>query len=120
MPATVSVILTATLPFFDQGRYHAPADEPFTLKITNSMFTLGSSKPLRAKLVISPNDDPAVAPVPGRPGWSTGSTERASFVAAPVTAPETAVFTVPALTEGTYAMQIMGFGLESAATLIVQ
>jgi hypothetical protein len=38
-------------------------------------------------VVISPNHDPAIAPVPGRPGWFTASTERAVFVAPPVTAP---------------------------------
>jgi hypothetical protein len=119
--ATVSVTLQATRPYFAQDRYFAPADEAFTLKITNSVFTLKDRKPLRAVLVISPSHDPAIAPVPGRPGWFVGSTERASFVAEPVTAPETKAFTVPALTAGTYIMQIMeGFGLESGATLIVQ
>lgn len=47
-----------------------------------------------------PSHDPAIAPVPGRPGWFPGSTERAVFVGPPVTAPDTAVFTVPALAQG--------------------
>jgi hypothetical protein len=120
MSATVSVTLRAARPSFTQSRYDAPAGQAFTLKITNSMFTLKDHKPVRATLLISPSDDPAVAPVPGRPGWSTGSTERACFVASPVTAPETGVFTVPPLAAGTYVMQLMEGGLESSATLIVQ
>jgi hypothetical protein len=120
MSATVPVTLRATGPYFDQGRYDAPAGQAFTLKITNSMFTLMDKKPLRATLLISPSHDPAIAPVPGRPGWSAGSTERASFVASPVTAPETGVFTVPPLVAGTYLMQLMEGGLESSATLIVR
>jgi hypothetical protein len=120
MSATVSVILQATHPSFTQSRYDAPAGQAFTLKITNSMFTLRDQKPVRATLLISPSHDPAVAPVPGRPGWSTSSTERACFVASPVTAPETGVFAVPPLAAGTYVMQLMEGGLEPSATLIVQ
>jgi hypothetical protein len=118
--ATVFVTLQATSPYFAEGQYCAPADEAFTLKITNSMFTLKGRKPVQATVVISPADHPAIAPVSGRPGWFTGSTERASFVSAPVAAPTTGVFTVPALAAGTYLMQIMDFGPESSATLIVQ
>jgi hypothetical protein len=117
--AIVSVTLQATPPYFAEGRYRAPAGEAFTLKITNSMFTLKDHKPLQATVIISPSRDPAIAPVPGRPGWFTGSTERAAFVAAPVTAPDTAVFTVPALTAGTYIMQMMEGGGREGATLIV-
>jgi hypothetical protein len=120
MSATVSVTLQAARPYFAQGRYYAPAGQAFTLKITNSMFTLRDQKPLRATLLISPSHDPAIAPVPGRPGWSISSTERASFVAPPVTAPETGVFTVPPLAAGTYVMQLMEGGLESSTTLIVR
>lgn len=121
MSATVSVTLQAARPYFAQDRYFAPAGEAFTLEITNSVFTLKDKKPLRATLVISPSHDPAIAPVPGRPGWFVGSTEHASFVSSPVTAPTTETFTVPALTAGTYIMQIMeGFGMKAGATLIVQ
>jgi hypothetical protein len=118
--ATVFVTLQGASPYFAEDQYCAPAGEAFTLKITNSMFTLGDRKPVEVTVVISPADDPAIAPVPGRPGWFTGSTERASFLSAPVTAPHTGVFTVPALAAGTYLMQIMDFGPESSATLIVQ
>jgi hypothetical protein len=75
------------------------------------MFTVKGNQSLQATVVISPSDDPAIAPVPGRPGWYTGSTERAVFVAPPVTAPDTGVVTVPALAVGTYAMQLMEGGV---------
>jgi hypothetical protein len=87
--------------------------------ITNSMFALGDNEPIQATVVISPSHDPAIAPVPGRPGWFTGSTERAVFVAPPVTAPDTAVITVPALAAGTYVMQLRDGGLGEDATLMV-
>ena len=120
MSATVAVTLQAAHPSFTQSRYDAPAGHPFTLKVTNSRFTLGDHQPVRATLLISPSHDPAIAPVPGRPGWSTGSTARASFVAPPLSAPETGVFTVAPLAAGTYVMQLMEDGLGSSATLIVQ
>lgn len=117
--ATVSVTLQPAHPYFARSGYHAPAGEAFTLKITNSMSTVRGNKPIQATVVISPSHDPAIAAVPGRPGWFTGSTERAVFVAPPVTAPDTAVFTVPALAAGTYVMQLMEGGLGEDATLIV-
>ena len=40
MSATVFVTLQAASPYFAEGQYSAPAGEAFTLKITNSMFTL--------------------------------------------------------------------------------
>ncbi|HEX9358762.1 MAG TPA: hypothetical protein VF933_33740, partial [Streptosporangiaceae bacterium] len=58
-------------------------------------------------LLISPSDNPAIAPVPGRSGFGIIDPGHASFVAPRVTAPGTGVFTVSALAAGTYFMQIM-------------
>jgi hypothetical protein len=117
--ATVSVILENRQPPFTESCYYAPAGQAFTLKLTNSIFTLRDKKPVRATLLISPSHDPAIAPVPGRPGWATSSTALASFVAPPVMAPDTGVFTVPALAAGSYVMQTMEGGLDSTVSLIV-
>ncbi len=120
VPATVSVTLQAGRPHFARSRYHAPAGQAFTLKITHSLFST-TGKPLWVTLLISPSDNPAIAPVPGRPGFGIIDPGHASFVAPRVTAPGTGVFTVSALAAGTYFMQIMeAWGRESSAALIVR
>jgi hypothetical protein len=60
---------------FDRADYVAPAGETFTIKITNSAFTL-SGQPLPGSVLISPSNDPARALVPGRPGRGSASGQR--------------------------------------------
>ncbi len=120
MPAIVAVTLQNGRPLFDQSCYYAPVDQDFTLKITNTIFALCDNTPTRLTLLISHSDNPAVTPVPGKPGMWVGVTDRASFVAPSVTAPDTTAVTVPALAAGTYVLQIMGYGARQNATLVVR
>ena len=119
MPVVVAVTLQNGRPLFDQSCYYAPADEDFILKITNTIFALDHRTPARLTLLISDSDNPAVTPVPARPGMWYGDTSRAVFVAPSVLAPDTVTVTVPALPAGTYLMQVM-YGIREDATLIVR
>ncbi len=84
----LQVTLRGNASCFDRDTYVAPANEAFTIKITNSAWTL-SGQPVSATMLISPSSDPARAPVPGRPGFGTCITIKADFVAPTVTAPDT-------------------------------
>ena len=118
--ATLSVVMRPAGPWFGKSCYYALAGRTLTLKLTNRAFTLESKQPTAVTLIISPSRHPAIVPIPGRPGMSTGSTARASFVSSPVTAPHTQVFTVHPLAAGTYVMQTLQGGLESTVRLIVR
>jgi hypothetical protein len=119
MPDVVAVTFQNGRPLFDQSCYYAPADEDFTLKITNTIFALHDQTPVRLTLLISDSDNPAVTPVPARPGFWEGDPSRAVFVAPDVLAPDTATVTVPALSAGTYLLQVM-WAVREDATLIVR
>ncbi len=117
---TVSISTQATPPYFSHRCYYAPANQAFIIHFSNPVFQLKDSSPTSATLVISHSEDPYMAPVPGRPGWATSSSAKAIFVGTPVKAPETGVFSVPALSAGTYDLQIMEQTTEAIATLVVQ
>jgi len=119
MPHVVAVTFQNGRPLFDQSRYYAPADEDFILKITNTIFALNDKTPAWLTLLISNSDNPAVTPVPARPGFWEGIPSRAVFVAPDVLAPDTVTVTVPALSAGTYLMQVM-YGVREDATLTVR
>jgi hypothetical protein len=119
MPAVVAVTFQNGRPLFDQSCYYAPADEDFVLMITNTIFALDDKTPARLTLLISDSDNPAVTPVPARPGFWEGIPSRAVFVAPDVVAPDTARVTVPALSAGIYLLQVM-YGVREDATLIVR
>ena len=120
MSATVSIHMQATPPYFSDRCYYAPANQAFTIKFSNPVSQLKDNSPTSATLVISHSDDPYMVPVPGRPGWATSSSAKAVFVGTPVKAPETGMFSVPALPAGTYDLQIMEQTTEAIATLVVQ
>ncbi len=120
MSATVSIHMQATPPYFSDRCYYAPANQAFTIKFFNPVSQLKDNSPTSATLVISHSDDPYMVPVPGRPGWATSSSAKAVFVGTPVKAPETGMFSVPALPAGTYDLQIMEQTTEAIATLVVQ
>ena len=117
-PATVTMTLNPASPHFDRPRYRAPADEEFTLKITNLIVTT-TGRPLQATVLISPSHHPAIQPVPGLPGFGTIISTRATFIAPTITAPETEVSTVGPLAAGTYGLQLQEYGFGSGATLVV-
>jgi hypothetical protein len=101
----VPVCIAASVPCFDQASYHAPANESFAIKITNSAFTL-SGEPLRATVAISRSDNPARAPDPERPHIWYYSADRLIFRAPAVEAPTTNTVVVPALESGDYLLQL--------------
>jgi hypothetical protein len=119
MPDVVAVTFQNGRPLFNQSCYYAPAGEDFTLKITNTIFALYDKTPVRLTLLISDSDNPAVTPVPARPGFWEGIPSRAVFVAPDVLAPDTVTVTVPALSAGTYLLQVM-YGVREDTTLIVR
>lgn len=118
--ATVSISLNNTGPYFTQDCYYAPANQPFTIVFANTIFTLADNAATSLTLVISPSQNPYRVPVAGRPGWSISSGANASFISPSVTAPKTGIFSVPALSAGTYDLQIDEMGLDAIATLVVQ
>jgi hypothetical protein len=119
MPVVVAVTLQNGSPLFDQSCYYAPAGKDFILEITNTIFAVDDKTPARLTLLISDSDNPAVSPVPAKPGMWVGETSRAVFVAPSVLAPDTVTVTVPALPAGTYLMQVM-YGVREDATLVVR
>jgi len=62
---------------FDQDTYLAPADETFTIEITN-LAPNRPGLPMSATLLMSPSSDPAVTPVPWKPGMWLASCQRRS------------------------------------------
>jgi hypothetical protein len=105
---------------FDQDTYSAPANESFAFEITNSAFTL-SGEAIRATVVISWSEDPARAPMPGRPWMWEYSADRVIVRALPVEAGETKTVPVPALEPGDYVVQVeQGWDTQSNAALIVR
>ena len=114
------VTLRGNASCFDRDTYVAPADEAFTIKITNSAWTL-SGQPMSATVLISPSSDPARAPVPGRPGFWTCITSKAVFVAPTVTAPDTEATTVQPLRSARYVLQLSeGWCHQGDAALVVR
>jgi len=79
---------------FSQSCYFAPAGQSFTLDFTNPVFTEANDQATTFVLTIAPNASPVAVAVPNEPGFVQGSTVNASFVSAPVTAPNTGQFTV--------------------------
>ncbi len=120
MSATVSINVNNASPYFTQNCYYAPANQAFTIQFGNTIYTTSDNSPVSLTLVISPNQNPYKAPVSGRPGWYISSSANASFIAPTVTAPNTGTFSVPALSAGTYDLQIDEMGLDAIATLVVQ
>lgn len=118
--ATITISLNNASPYFTQSCYYAPANQAFTVQLSNTIHTSADNSPMSLTLVISPSQNPYRAPVSGRSGWYIASTENASYIAPPVTAPTTGVFSVPALSAGTYDLQIDELGLDAIATLVIQ
>ena len=104
---------------FDRDTYVAPAAEAFTIKITNSAWTL-SGQPVSATVLISPSTNPARVPVPGRPGMGICITSKAVFVAPKITAPGTHTATVQPLRPGRYVVQLSEGWCGQSAALIVR
>src|SRR5258708_34697114 len=104
---------------FDRDMHAAPAGETFTIKITNSAWTL-SAQPVSATLLISPSGNPSRAPVPGRPGFGTCITSKAAFESPTVTAPDTQTATVQPLGPGDYVLQLSEGWCHEGAALVVR
>ena len=104
---------------FDQDTYLAPADETFTIEITN-LAPNRTGLPMSATLLISPSSDPAVTPVPGQPGMWVGIMSKALLAAPTVPAGSTRSVTAPGLRAGEYVLQLKeSWGLHSSATLLI-
>ena len=105
---------------FDQDSYLAPADETFTVEITN-LAPNRPGLPMSATLLISPSSDPAVTPVPGQPGMWVGIMSKALFAAPTVPAGSTRSVTAPGPRAGEYVLQLKeSWGLHSSATLLIR
>ncbi len=105
---------------FDHDSYVAPASEAFTLKITNSAFTLKGQR-LSGTVLISRSSDPVRSPVPGRPWMWAGDHRKAIFTAPVVTAGETLSAAVPPLEAGDYVLPLAGgWGHRGNAALTVR
>lgn len=115
----VQVNLRGNASCFDRDTYVAPAGKAFTIKITNSAWTL-SGQPVSATVLISPSNDPARTPVPGRPGMGTCITSKAIFAAPTITAPDTQTFTVQRLPPGDYVLQLSEGWCRQGAALVVR
>ena len=113
------VTLRGNASCFDRDTYVAPADEAFTIKITNSAWTL-SGQPVSATVLISPSNDPARVPIPGRPGMGTCITSKAVFVAPTITAPDTHTAPVQPLRPGGYVLQLSEGWCHQDAALVVR
>ena len=104
---------------FDQDSYLAPADETFTIEITN-LAPNRPGLPMSATLLISSSSDPAVTPVPGQPGMWVGIMSKALLVAPTVPAGSTRSVTASGLRVGEYVLQFKeSWGLHSSATLLI-
>jgi hypothetical protein len=115
--ATVRIVMRNISNQFTRDCYYALAGKAFQLQVTNRIFALADHQPIFVQLIISLQSHPAFHPVPGRPGFSVGTTQGAAFVADRLTAPQSRTFTVPPLPAGSYAIQS---GAEAVASLIVQ
>src|SRR5215813_12709619 len=102
---------------FDRDTYAAPADEGFTIELSNTA-PAGSANPMSATLLLSPSSDPVITPVPGQPGMSLAIAGKAVFQAPAVPAATTKSVLVPGLPAGEYAVQLReGWGVHNNATL---
>lgn len=117
--STVSMELSEADSNFSQSCYYAPAGQSFTIDFTNPVVGAADNSPTTVTLVISQSGDPAFAPDPSQPGVIVGSTAGAAYVGVATTAPNTTAMTVPALSAGTYDLQLLG-DLTAIATLVVQ
>jgi hypothetical protein len=107
-------------PRFDRDTYAAPADEDFTIELTNSA-PAWSAGPMLAILLISPSYDSVITPVPGQPAMSLAIVGKAVFKAPTVPAATTKSVIVPALPAGEYVVQLReGWGLHDGAALLVR
>jgi hypothetical protein len=115
----MDMTLSADTDNFDQSCYYAPSGQPFTIDFTNSALAESDNTPTTVQLVISPSQNPAFAPDPANSELMGGSTQSAVFVSQAITAPNTVELSVPALSSGTYDLQLLG-NLSVVATLVVQ
>lgn len=116
---SVSITMSTANDSFSNSCYYAPANQSFTIQFDNPIRALGDDSPVSLTLLISPSQDPAVTPVSGNPDMSELSTANASFVGTPVAA-STGQFSVPALSAGTYDLQVEELSINVIATLVVQ
>jgi hypothetical protein len=115
--ATIELSTDGDRAKFSQSCLYAPANEPFTIQFTNSVFVVSDKSPVSFVLMISSADDPAILFGENGLGWVDSS--KVIFVSDPVTAPDTLALSVPALKPGTYNIQTPSGPTEMWATLVV-
>jgi hypothetical protein len=120
LPTMISIAAGTAGDTFDRSCYYAAARQPLTIRFTNSIYASLSNAPTSLTLLISPSEDPAIAPVPGSPMFSTIDGSKAVFTGVPVIAPQAGVMSVPALPAGNYDLQILEMPTNFLATLVVQ
>jgi len=118
-PSTLSITMEHATSNFERACYYARAERPLSIRLTNDVVALGSGVPTSLQLIISPSQHPAMTPVPGRPGLFTGSAATTVVVGPNVLAPNSAVFSVPPLNQGTYIIEVLQLGPDKSATLVV-
>lgn len=116
LPATVDISTTGSN--FTESCYYAAADQALTIDFTSSVVAEATNVSVPLTLLISPSQNPAVTPIPGTP-MGIGNESNAVFVGTPVSAPNTVALSVPALTAGTYDLQVLQLQ-NFIATLVVQ
>ena len=112
----ISIVLRPGLSCFDQDTYLAPADQEFTVEVTNL-----APADVAATLLISPRTDPVFTPLSGKSGMWEASFNRAIFKLPTVAAAHSKSVTVPGLSAGEYVLQIseVWTGFPDTAALLV-
>ncbi len=105
---------------FDPDTYLAPANEIFTIELTNSA-PARSAHPMSATLLISPTSHPVINPVAGKPHMWVAIVDKAVFKAPTVPTAEARSVTMPALPVGDYVLQLHeAWGFHDSPTLLVR
>ena len=112
----IPVILRPGPSCFDRDTYLAPADQEFTIEVSNL-----ARAPMSATLVISPRSDPVFTPLSGKSGTWHASFRKAVFRLPTVPATITESVIVPGLPTGEYVLQIseVWTGFPDTAALVV-
>jgi len=97
----IPIILRPGPSCFDQDSYLAPADQEFTVEVTNL-----APAPMSATLLISARSDPVFTPLSGKSGFWQGSFDKAILTLPAVAAADTTSVTVPGLSAGEYVLQL--------------
>ena len=112
----IPMILRPASSCFDRDTYLAPADQEFSIEVTNL-----APAPMSATLLISPRSDPVFTPLSGKSGMWEASFDKAVFKLPTVLATKTKSVIVPGLPTGEYVLQIseVWTGFPSSATFLV-